>query len=195
MVILVSRRWGEGQTLLYLWSQTIKQLNPGRSWEWKTMHRRIKIAEVFHFIWTRQNLYMRVLKLVFKHLRCLYACWNEAVPVLCNSYLYMKIIDTKLSWNLCVAWRFRFCFCSKVNHITGVTQQINVKTRISWLERSTTSVWSGVFFLGMRGGGQPIAVSYISNYICLIDIRIQIQKQIQRTTEWEASRLVYVKVV
>ena len=37
---------------------------------------------------------------------------------------------------------------------------------------------------------QPIAVSDISVYICLIDIR-SIQKQIQRTTEWEASRLVY----
>ena len=36
---------------------------------------------------------------------------------------------------------------------------------------------------------QPIAVSDISIYICLIDIR-SIQKQIQRTTEWEASRFV-----
>ena len=152
------------------------------------MHRRIKIAEVFHFIWTRQNLYMRVLKLVFKHLRCLYACWNEAVPVLCNSYLYMKIIDTKLSWNLCVAWLFRFCFCSKVNHITGVTQQINVKTRISWLERSTTSVWS--LFSRVDGGGrQPIAVSYISIYICLIDIRSTSKEQLNES-HWEASRLV-----
>ena len=35
VVILVSRRWGEGQTLLYLWSQTIKQLNPGRSFSGK----------------------------------------------------------------------------------------------------------------------------------------------------------------
>ena len=43
-------------------------------------------------------------------------------------------------------------FFSKVNHITGVTQQINVKTRISWLERSTTSVWS-LFFLRLTGGG------------------------------------------
>ena len=32
----------------------------------------------------------------------------------------------------------------------------------------------------------------VSVYICLIDIRYLIQKQIQRTTEWEASRLVYV---
>ena len=153
VVILVSRRWGEGQTLLYLWSQTIKQLNPWRSWEWKTMHCRINIAEVFHFIWTRQNLYMRVLKLVFKHLRCLYACWNEAVPVLCNSYLYMKIIDTKLSWNLCVACLFRFCFCSKVNHITGVTQQINVKTRIS-LTWTINNECVESFFSGWWGGGR-----------------------------------------
>ena len=35
---------------------------------------------------------------------------------------------------------------------------------------------------------QLIAVSDISIFICLINI---IQKQIQRTTEWEASRLVY----
>ena len=37
---------------------------------------------------------------------------------------------------------------------------------------------------------QPIAVSDISIYICLI--WYPIQKQIQRTTEWEASRLVFI---
>ena len=37
---------------------------------------------------------------------------------------------------------------------------------------------------------QPIAVSDISIYICLIDIIDIIPKQIQRTTEWEASGLV-----
>ena len=38
--------------------------------------------------------------------------------------------------------------------------------------------------------GQPIAVSDISIYICLI--WYPIQKQIQRTTEWEASRFVFI---
>ena len=41
---------------------------------------------------------------------------------------------------------------------------------------------------------QPIAVSDISINICLIDIISIYHKQIQRTTEWEASRLVYPHV-